>query len=144
MSLPMTFGCGLYDRMTGLYTKEVNHQGIDLNFTAVHHPRDLFDKQAKNAEFDCSELSASDNRIKGPSDLKGARISLQLYTMAACCMDSRVVAGRVWCGLVDREIDRRMVGIQLGDINAVIGAEVSPSLSREQHIKRVLADFQQE
>jgi 4,5-dihydroxyphthalate decarboxylase len=60
MSLPMTFGCGLYDRMTGLYTKEVNPKGIDLNFTAVYHPRDLFDKQAKNAELDCSELSASE------------------------------------------------------------------------------------
>jgi hypothetical protein len=46
--------------MTALYTREVKAQGIDLNFTAVHHPRGLFDRQAKNAEFDSSELSASE------------------------------------------------------------------------------------
>ena len=58
--LPVTFACGLYDRMTALYTGEVRAEGIDLNFMAVHHPRDLFDRMVGGLEFDASELSASE------------------------------------------------------------------------------------
>src|SRR5215510_4042987 len=50
--LPMTFACGLYDRMTALYTGEVKADGIDLNFIAVHDPRALFDRMAARQEFD--------------------------------------------------------------------------------------------
>lgn len=56
----MIFACGLYDRMTALYTGEVTADGIDLNFMAVHHPRDLFDRMGGGLEFDASELSASE------------------------------------------------------------------------------------
>ena len=40
--LPMTFACGLYDRMLSLYTGSVQPDGIDLNFIAVDNPRELF------------------------------------------------------------------------------------------------------
>jgi 4,5-dihydroxyphthalate decarboxylase len=56
----MTFACGLYDRMMPLYTGEVKAEGIDLNFIAVHHPRDLFDRMAGGLEFDASEMSTSE------------------------------------------------------------------------------------
>lgn len=56
----MTFACGLYDRMTALYTGEVQPDGIDLNFVAVHHPRDLFDRMVAGLEFDAAEMSASE------------------------------------------------------------------------------------
>jgi 4,5-dihydroxyphthalate decarboxylase len=58
--LPMTFACGLYDRMTALSTGEVRPAGIDLNFIAVHHPRELFDRMVARQEFDASEMSASE------------------------------------------------------------------------------------
>jgi 4,5-dihydroxyphthalate decarboxylase len=58
--LPMTFACGLYDRMTALYTGEVRTEGIDLNFIAVNDPRELFDRMVARLEFDASEMSASE------------------------------------------------------------------------------------
>ncbi len=58
--LPMTFACGLYDRMLSLYTGDVRPEGIDLNFLAVDNPRELFDRMAGGLEFDASELSSSE------------------------------------------------------------------------------------
>jgi 4,5-dihydroxyphthalate decarboxylase len=58
--LPMTFACGLYDRMTALYTGEVRAEGIDLNFVAVNDPRELFDRMVARLEFDASEMSTSE------------------------------------------------------------------------------------
>ena len=37
--LPMTFACGLYDRMLRLYTGEVRPDGIDLQFLANDEPQ---------------------------------------------------------------------------------------------------------
>ena len=42
--LPLTFACGLYDRMLRLYTGEVRPAGIDLEFLANDEPRDIFDR----------------------------------------------------------------------------------------------------
>jgi 4,5-dihydroxyphthalate decarboxylase len=58
--LPITFACGLYDRMLALYTGEVKPDGIDLNFLAIDHPREIFDRMANNLEFDAAEMSSSD------------------------------------------------------------------------------------
>jgi 4,5-dihydroxyphthalate decarboxylase len=59
-NVPITFACGLYDRMLALYTGEVKPQGIDLNFLAIDDPRQIFDRMGKNQEFDASEMSSSD------------------------------------------------------------------------------------
>ena len=58
--LPITFACGLYDRMLALHTGEVKPDGIDLNFIAIDHPREIFDRMANNLEFDAAEMSSSD------------------------------------------------------------------------------------
>lgn len=58
--LQMSFACGLYDRTDALYTGEVKAEGIDLNFLAIHHPRDVFGRTVGGREFDASELSASE------------------------------------------------------------------------------------
>jgi 4,5-dihydroxyphthalate decarboxylase len=58
-NLPITFACGLYDRMLALYTKDVKPDGIDLNFRAIDHPRTIFDRMAR-LEFDAAEMSSSD------------------------------------------------------------------------------------
>ena len=44
--LKLTFACGLYDRMLSLYTREVRPEGIDLDFIAIHSPREIFDRMA--------------------------------------------------------------------------------------------------
>src|ERR1700719_699360 len=59
-NLPITFACGLYDRMLPLYTKEVRPDGIDLNFLAVDSPREIFDRMSGAQEFDASEMSSSE------------------------------------------------------------------------------------
>jgi 4,5-dihydroxyphthalate decarboxylase len=60
--VPLSFACGLYDRVNALYTGEVKAKGIDLDFVVVNHPRILFDNQSKaeGPAYDSSELSASE------------------------------------------------------------------------------------
>ncbi len=58
--IPITFACGLYDRMLPLYTKEVQAEGIDLNFLAIDSPREIFDRMSGALEFDASEMSSSE------------------------------------------------------------------------------------
>ena len=58
--VPITFACGLYDRMLPLYTKEVQAEGIDLNFLAIDSPREIFDRMSGAMEFDASEMSSPD------------------------------------------------------------------------------------
>ena len=55
--VPITFAGLLYDRFQPLQSGEVVPEGIDLNFLALHHPRDIFDRMAGGKEFNASELS---------------------------------------------------------------------------------------
>jgi 4,5-dihydroxyphthalate decarboxylase len=59
-AVPITFACGLYDRTLPLYTGEVKPDGIDLNYLAIDHPREIFDRMQNAQEFDASEMSSSD------------------------------------------------------------------------------------
>jgi 4,5-dihydroxyphthalate decarboxylase len=58
--LPLTFACGLYDRVLPLYSGEIKPAGIDLNFIAINSPRDIFDRMGGGQEFDASEFSSSE------------------------------------------------------------------------------------
>jgi 4,5-dihydroxyphthalate decarboxylase len=58
--LPLSFACGLYDRMQPLYTGEVKVEGVDLNFIAIEEPRPIFDRMAGGEEFDVAEFSNSE------------------------------------------------------------------------------------
>ena len=40
--VPLTFACGLYDRMVALYTGDARPEGIDLKFLVNDSPRDIF------------------------------------------------------------------------------------------------------
>jgi 4,5-dihydroxyphthalate decarboxylase len=57
---PLTFACGLYDRMQALYTGEVKPRGIDLQYLVMDDPRQVFDRMAKGQEFDAAEMSSSE------------------------------------------------------------------------------------
>jgi len=59
-SLPITFACGLYDRMQALQTGEIKPDGIDLNFLVMDNPRQIFDRMSNNLEFDACEMSSSE------------------------------------------------------------------------------------
>src|SRR6266478_6570101 len=56
----VTFACGLYDRMSALYTGEVKPEGIDFNFLVIDEPRQIFDRMGKNLEFDACEMSSTE------------------------------------------------------------------------------------
>ena len=58
--VPLTFACGLYDRMLPLYTGEVAVEGVDLNFLVDDNPRNIFDRMAGAREFDVAEFSSSE------------------------------------------------------------------------------------
>lgn len=59
-SLPITFACGLYDRMLALQTGDIKPYGIDLNFLAIDNPREIFDRMSNRLEFDACEMSSSE------------------------------------------------------------------------------------
>ena len=56
----ITFASGLYDRFLPLYTKEVEPNGIDLDFTVIDSPREIFDRMAGGLEFDACEMSGTE------------------------------------------------------------------------------------
>ena len=58
--LPITFACGLYDRMLALHTGDVKADGIDLNFLVMDNPREIFDRMSNRLEFDACEMSSSE------------------------------------------------------------------------------------
>ncbi len=59
-ALPITFACGLYDRMLALQTGEIKPDGIDLNFLIMDNPREIFDRMSNGLEFDACEMSSSE------------------------------------------------------------------------------------
>ena len=58
--LRLTFACGLYDRMLGLYTGDVQPEGIDLNYLVMDVSREVFDRMSGGQEFDLCEYSSSE------------------------------------------------------------------------------------
>src|SRR5580704_14867252 len=59
-ALPITFACGLYDRMLALQTGAIKPDGIDLNFLVIDNPREIFDRMNNGLEFDACEMSSSE------------------------------------------------------------------------------------
>jgi len=58
--VPLTFACGLYDRMLPLYTGEVPVDGVDLKFVVEDNPRVIFDRMAGQLAYEASEFSSSE------------------------------------------------------------------------------------
>src|ERR1051325_3248874 len=58
MKLKLVYAGGLYDRTVALQNGSVSAEGIDLNFVMMH-AGEFQRRQARNAEFDASELSLS-------------------------------------------------------------------------------------
>ncbi len=56
----INFASGLYDRFLSLYTKEVVPEGIDLDFTVIDNPREIFDRMGGGQEFDACEMSGTE------------------------------------------------------------------------------------
>lgn len=59
-NLKIAFASGLYDRFLPLYTKQVVPVGIDLDYTVIDSPREIFDRMAGGLEFDACEMSGTE------------------------------------------------------------------------------------
>jgi 4,5-dihydroxyphthalate decarboxylase len=59
-NVPITFACGLYDRMLALQTGDIKPDGIDLNFLVMDNPRQIFDRMTNGLEFEACEMSSSE------------------------------------------------------------------------------------
>ena len=59
-NVPITFACGLYDRMLALYTGDIKPEGIDLSFKVMDNPRQIFDRMNNGLEFGACEMSSSE------------------------------------------------------------------------------------
>jgi 4,5-dihydroxyphthalate decarboxylase len=115
--LPMTFACGLYDRMSALHTGEVQADGIDLNFVPVHHPRDLFDRMVGGLEFDAAEMSASEYISRHVAQ-KNPFVALPVFPSRVfrhgfIAVDSRVIKK-------PKDLEGKRVGVQLYTMTAAI------------------------
>jgi 4,5-dihydroxyphthalate decarboxylase len=55
--LPLTFACGPYDRMAGLFDGSVPIEGVDLRPLVIEQPMEVFSRMLKHAEFDVAEMS---------------------------------------------------------------------------------------
>src|SRR5688572_29843034 len=58
--VPLSFTCGLYDRMLPLYTGEVQVEGVDLEFLVEDNPRIIFDNMAARQAYGACEFSSSE------------------------------------------------------------------------------------
>ena len=113
----MTFACGLYDRMTALYTGEVRPAGIDLNFIAVNDPRALFDRMAARQEFDASEMSTSEYVSRFAAG-KCPFVAIpvfpsRMFRHGFITVDSRVVK-------TPKDLEGKRIGIQLYTMTAAV------------------------
>lgn len=118
MSKPsMTFACGLYDRMMPLYTGEVQPDGIDLNFIAVHHPRDLFDRMVAGLEFDASEMSASEYVCRvAANDCPFVALPVfpsRMFRHGFIAVDTRIVKS-------PKDLEGKRIGVQLYTMTAAV------------------------
>jgi 4,5-dihydroxyphthalate decarboxylase len=59
-SIPITFACGLYDRMQALQTGDIKPDGIALDFQVIDNPRQIFDRMNNRLEFGACEMSSSE------------------------------------------------------------------------------------
>jgi 4,5-dihydroxyphthalate decarboxylase len=58
--VPLTFACGLYDRVVALAMGTVPVDGVDLKFVNIDSPREIFDRMSARQEFGASEYSSSE------------------------------------------------------------------------------------
>ena len=76
--VPLTFACGLYDRMLPLYTGEVPVEGVDLKFLVEDNPRVIFDRMAASQAYDVCEFSSSEF-ISRLADGKSPFVALPVF-----------------------------------------------------------------
>jgi 4,5-dihydroxyphthalate decarboxylase len=138
--LRLNFACGPYDRMEALASGEVKPEGIDLTYTMMEDPRELFDRLMMSGDFDLAEMSSSEhiaNTVAGTSPFvalpvfpsKVYRHSFICHNVKSGIKTPKDLAGRrigvplytmsaaLWCrGMLEDEY-----GVDLSDVTWVQG-----------------------
>ena len=116
--IKLTFGCGWYDRIEPLRNKTVTPEGIDLHIDTVEDPRLLFDRLAKNGEFDLAELSMSEY-VAMTAAQKSPYLALPIWTSRAfrhsfiCINTQKSVKS-------PKDLEGRKIGVPLHTMSAAI------------------------
>ena len=99
-NLPITFACGLYDRMLPLYTGEVAVEGVDLKFVVEDNPRVIFDRMAAEQAYDVCEFSSSEfiSRFTG-GQCPFVAIPVFAYANVGLAINNEVPSGLLSYGL---------------------------------------------
>lgn len=115
--IQMTFASGLYDRMVPLATGEVRAKGIDLNFLEIHHPRDIFDRQGANQEFDACELSTSEYITRYAA---GDRSHIAIPVFPSRAFRHGFIAVNTNKVKTPKDLEGKKVGVQLYTMTAAV------------------------
>lgn len=126
-ALPLRFAAGLYDRMLPLATGEVVPEGIDLRFTAIDEPSELF-ARVLAGEFDAGELSSSEFlRRAGRGDRTFVAIPVfpsRVFRHGMICIgsDAGIVA--------PKDLEHRRIGVPSRRMTAAVWIR---GLLRDEH-----------
>jgi 4,5-dihydroxyphthalate decarboxylase len=115
--VPISFACGLYDRMEALHTGEIKPEGIDLNFIVHNHPRDVFDRMSGGHEFDCSEMSLSEYTCRyaaGKRDFVAIPVfPSRAFRHSFIAVNDRTIKS-------PRDLNGKKIGVQLYTMTAAV------------------------
>lgn len=113
----VSFASILYDRMQPLQSGEVRVEGVDLNFIALNHPRDIFDRMSGGREFDASELSLSEyicRYVAGHRDLVAIPVfPSRAFRHGFIAVNNRTVKE-------PKDLNGKKIGVQLYTMTAAV------------------------
>ena len=116
--LKVNFACGTYDRMVPLYTREVEAEGIDLNYIPIENPREIFDRMARDQAFDVSEMSSSEYIARFSAN-RNPFVAIPVFP-SKTFRHGFIVVNRKSGIRSAKELEGRRVGVQLYTMTAAI------------------------
>lgn len=117
-NLKLRFACGLYDRMLPLYTKEVQPDGIDLEFIVNDDPRVTFDRMVREQAYDLSEMSGSEF-IQRTSQGQCPFVALPVFP-SRVFRHGYIVVNRKSGIRTAKDFEGRRIGVQLYTMTAAV------------------------
>ena len=117
-NLTLTFGCGWYDRIEPLRNKTVVPDGINLEIETIEDPRLLFDRLAKQGDFDLAELSMSEY-VAMTAEEKSPYMALPVWTSR--CFRHSFICINTNAGIKHpKDLEGQKIGVPLYTMSAAI------------------------
>lgn len=116
--LKIRFACATYDRMVPLYTREVEPEGVEVDYLPMENPREIFDRMARDQAFDVSEFSSSEYIARFDAG-KCPFVALPVFP-SKTFRHSFVIVNRKSGIKTPKDLEGRKVGVQLYTMTAAI------------------------